>query len=71
MAISDNIKSYFVFVILKVHPKLLDINLSANKKMVKILKEKDVIKFIMNEMYNKIIENMNVKRFNTPKVQFK
>ena len=70
LCLSKVLNSFFVFLEIEVNPVLLDFNISADKKEVKLVKEKEIIKFIIESFENLLKENMNVKNFRLEKVQF-
>ena len=70
MCLSKVLNSFFVFLEIEVNPVLLDFNISADKKEVKLIKEKEIIKFVVESFENLLKENMNVKNYRLDKVQF-
>jgi DNA mismatch repair ATPase MutL len=70
MAISKSNFGFFAFVSLKVNPKLIDFNVSANKFDVRMINEKDSMKYIDSLLSDQLRSAINVKQYTQSAVKF-
>lgn len=63
LAINKSLHSYFCFVEIKINPILLDFNLTADKRKVKLIKEKEIADFLYNFLLSELKKVMNIKSY--------
>ena len=71
MTVDEKLESYLVYLEIEIDKNLLDVNLSADKLTVRMIKEQQISSYIYSILISSLKETMNVKTFQSKKLDTK